>query len=74
MMKSIRPDLFPANDETVPEQQSKPSTNDRILKLLTKGQLEKWREITGLPIEGTIRFPSPFDFASPEPEGKAPAR
>jgi serine/threonine protein kinase len=71
-LRSVRPDLVPADAGPAPKHKS--PRNERILELLTEEQARKWREITGAPFKGPVRLQSPFDLPGPAPKSKDPAR
>jgi hypothetical protein len=74
LLRSLRPDLLPADRDKDLLPEHKPPKNERLLGLLTKEQARKWREMSGAPFRGPIRLPSPFELSSPAPETKRPAR
>jgi serine/threonine protein kinase len=74
MMRSFRSDRLPADADKTSPAKPKPTHNERILDLLTDQQARKWRQLTGAPFKGPIRFPFPFDQGGAKPESKGPAR
>jgi hypothetical protein len=74
LLRWFRPDLLPADADKGPAPMPKLPKNERLLGLLTEEQARKWREMTGAPFKGPIRFSSPFDLGGPEPGSKRPSR
>ncbi len=64
MLRSFWPGLVPADADKAAAPRNKPP-NERILEVLTEEQSRKWREATGAPFKGPIRFPPPFGPAGP---------